>query len=124
MAADFAAVFAELKPVLAKHAKQLAVKTDSSLEYTLVTKSPSPFAQHKGQPMYFGPARHRPGSGLALRDRVRETYLLRCCLESKSSDWAVFCGAIGLTLMATVLASYLPARYAASIEPTTALRHE
>ena len=43
MAADFAAVFAALKPVLSKH--------------TLVTRSPSPFPQHKGQPLYFGSVR-------------------------------------------------------------------
>jgi hypothetical protein len=57
MAADFAAVFAVLKPVLAKHANRLAVKADTSVEYTLVTKSASPFPQHKGQPMYFGSVR-------------------------------------------------------------------
>ena len=43
MAVDFAAVFALLKPVLSKH--------------TLVTRSPSPFPQHKGQPLYFGSVR-------------------------------------------------------------------
>ncbi len=57
MAADFAAVFAVLKPVLAKYAPRLAVKTDTSSEYTLVTKSASPFPQHKGQPLYFGSVR-------------------------------------------------------------------
>ena len=54
MAADFASVFAALKPVLANHANRMAVKTDTPLEYTLVTKSASPYPQHKGQPMYFG----------------------------------------------------------------------
>jgi hypothetical protein len=54
---NFAAVFAVLKPILAKHAKRLAVKADTSIEYTLVSKSPSPFAQHKGQPLYFGSVR-------------------------------------------------------------------
>jgi hypothetical protein len=54
MAANSDAVFAALKPVLAKHAKRLAVKTDTPTEYTLVTKSPSPFPQHQGQPMWFG----------------------------------------------------------------------
>jgi hypothetical protein len=33
------------------------VKTDTPVEYTLVTKSPSPFPQHKGQPLYFGSIR-------------------------------------------------------------------
>ena len=54
---DFAAVFASLKPVLAKHAKRLSVKTDTPLEYTVLTKSPSPFPQHKKQPLYFGSVR-------------------------------------------------------------------
>src|SRR5947209_13851838 len=57
MAADFAAVFAALKPVLAKYTKRLAVKADTPKEYTLVTKSASPFPQHKGQPLYFGSVR-------------------------------------------------------------------
>ncbi len=48
------AVFAELKPVLGKCAKRLAVKTDTPVEYTLVTKSASPFLQHKGHPLEFG----------------------------------------------------------------------
>ena len=49
-----AIVFAALKPVLAGEASRLAVKVDSSKEYTLVTKSASPYPQHKGQPMWFG----------------------------------------------------------------------
>jgi hypothetical protein len=53
MAADFAAVFATLKPVLAKYANRLSVKTDTPVEYNLVTQSPSPFPQHKGHPMDF-----------------------------------------------------------------------
>ncbi len=57
MAAEFAAVFAVLKPVLAKYANRLAVKADTSTEYTLVTKSASPFPQHKGQPLHFGSVR-------------------------------------------------------------------
>ncbi len=57
MAADFAVVFAALKPVFAKCANRLAVKADTPSEYTLVTKSASPFPQHKGQPMYFGSVR-------------------------------------------------------------------
>ncbi len=54
---DTDAVFEALKSVLARQAKTLAVKTDTSSEYTLVTKSPSPFPQHKGQPMWFGQVR-------------------------------------------------------------------
>jgi hypothetical protein len=57
MPADFASAFAVLKPVLAEYANRLAVKADTSVEYTLVTKSPSPFPQHKGQPMHFGSVR-------------------------------------------------------------------
>ncbi len=57
MTADFAAVFAALQPVLAKYANRLAVKADTPVEYTLVTKSASPFHQHKGQPLYFGSVR-------------------------------------------------------------------
>ncbi|MGA3240862.1 MAG: hypothetical protein ABSG03_31715 [Bryobacteraceae bacterium] len=57
MAADYAAVFVALKPVLAKYANRLVVKSDTSVEYTLVTKSASPFEQHKGQPLHFGSVR-------------------------------------------------------------------
>jgi hypothetical protein len=54
MASKFADVFAALKPVLASQARRLSVQTDKATEYTLVTKSPSPFPQHKGRPMWFG----------------------------------------------------------------------
>jgi hypothetical protein len=57
MTADFEVVFAALKRLLGKSAKRLCVKTDTAIEYTLVTKSASPFPQHKGQPMYFGSVR-------------------------------------------------------------------
>lgn len=57
MASDFDAVFAKLKPVLGKYAKRLTVRADSPIEYTLVTKSASPFPQHKGQPLFFGSVR-------------------------------------------------------------------
>jgi hypothetical protein len=53
MAGDFVAVFA----ALAEYETRLAVKADRSTEYTLVTKSASPFPQHKGQPMDFGSVR-------------------------------------------------------------------
>jgi hypothetical protein len=54
MASDFPTVFAALKPILAKYAKRMSVKADTAAEYTLLTKSPSPFPQHKGHPLYFG----------------------------------------------------------------------
>ena len=57
MQADFAAAFASLKSVLGKHANRLSVKADTPVEYTLVTKSPSPFPQHKGQPLFFASIR-------------------------------------------------------------------
>lgn len=53
----FTSVFAVLKPVLAEYADRLAVQADTPVEYTLVTKSASPFPQHKGQPMFFGSVR-------------------------------------------------------------------
>jgi hypothetical protein len=54
MPADFAALFAALKTVLAKYEDRLAVTANNSTEYTLVTKPASPFPQHKGHPMFFG----------------------------------------------------------------------
>ena len=53
MAADFSGIFDTLKPVLASHARRMAVSVDKPGEYTLVTKAPSPFPQHKGHPMFF-----------------------------------------------------------------------
>ena len=47
-------VFALLRPVFASVAKQLVVKVDSATEYQLVSRTPSPFPQHKGHPMFFG----------------------------------------------------------------------
>jgi hypothetical protein len=57
MPANFGRVFAVLKPVLSQHAQRLSVKADTPLEYTLETKSRSPFPQHKGHPMFFGSVR-------------------------------------------------------------------
>jgi len=54
---DFAAVFAALKPILAKYEKRLTVKADTPKEYTVLTKSPSPFPQHKGEPLFFASVR-------------------------------------------------------------------
>lgn len=49
--------FDTLKRVLEKSAKRLAVKTDTAKEYSLVTKTPSPFPQHKGNPLWFAAVR-------------------------------------------------------------------
>jgi hypothetical protein len=46
MPADFTAVFAAVKPILAKYAKRLSVRTDGDVEYTLLTKVPSPLPRH------------------------------------------------------------------------------
>src|ERR1041384_7395243 len=54
MSKDSSSFFNILRPVMAKQAPRLAVKTDSAKAYELVTKSPSPYPQHKGQPMWFG----------------------------------------------------------------------
>lgn len=39
---------------MAGQAALLVVQTDTAAEYSLVTKKPSPFPQHKGNPMWFG----------------------------------------------------------------------
>lgn len=57
MPADFELVFSELKGILKTFEDRLALKTDTSKEYTLVTKSPSTFPQHKGEPLYFASIR-------------------------------------------------------------------
>jgi hypothetical protein len=57
MADDFRAVLALLKPVLAGYADRLAVTGDTPDEYALATRSPSPFPQHKGQPLHFASVR-------------------------------------------------------------------
>jgi hypothetical protein len=57
MKSDFAATFVALKPVLAQYEKRLKVKLDTPIEYTVLTKSASPFPQHKGEPLYFGSVR-------------------------------------------------------------------
>ena len=50
-------MFTTLKNALESQAPRLAVKTDSPNEYELVTRSASPYPQHKGQPMWFGAVR-------------------------------------------------------------------
>ena len=57
MAAGYATVFSSLKPVFSKAAKHLALSTDTPTEYVLVTRSPSPFPQHRGHPLEFGSLR-------------------------------------------------------------------
>jgi hypothetical protein len=57
MTTDFEAAFSALKTVLEKYAKQLAVRTDTAAAYSVGGKTPSPFPQHKGQPMWFGEVR-------------------------------------------------------------------
>jgi hypothetical protein len=57
MADDHALVFDSLKPILARYVKRLSVKVDTPIEYTLMTRSASPFPQHKGQPLHFGSVR-------------------------------------------------------------------
>ena len=51
---DFSGIFAALKPVMAEQEGRFAVQKDTPSEYSLVTKRPSPFPQHKGEPMWFG----------------------------------------------------------------------
>ncbi len=57
MASDFAPVFTVLREVLSRHEEYFAVSANSPTEYTVLTRTPSPFPQHKGQPMYFGSVR-------------------------------------------------------------------
>jgi hypothetical protein len=57
VAPAFLPVFERLKSVLAKHAGELSVSSDTPTEYKLVTRSPSPFPQHKGHPLEFGVVR-------------------------------------------------------------------
>jgi hypothetical protein len=54
---DFEMAFAELKRVFAGHLSSLTVTKDSATEYSLACRVPSPFPQHKGQPMWFGSVR-------------------------------------------------------------------
>jgi hypothetical protein len=51
---DFSEIFTALKPVMAQQEGRFAVQKDTSSEYSLATKGPSPFPQHKGQAMWFG----------------------------------------------------------------------
>lgn len=53
MPAKFSDVFVALKPLLARQASRFAIEQDVPDGYSLVTKVPSPFPQHKGEPMAF-----------------------------------------------------------------------
>ncbi|MDR3753116.1 MAG: hypothetical protein P4K93_05090 [Terracidiphilus sp.] len=57
MAGDFEVAFSELKRVFAGYLSRLAVKKDTATEYSLNTRVPSPFPQHKGHPMWFASVR-------------------------------------------------------------------
>jgi len=57
MSENFAGVFDKLRSILTKYADRLAVTADIAGEYALVTKTASPFPQHKGQPLHFGSVR-------------------------------------------------------------------
>lgn len=54
MPADFDAVFQALKPVFAGCVRKLSIKAERPGEYVLESKTPSPFPQHKGRPLFFG----------------------------------------------------------------------
>jgi hypothetical protein len=55
--AGFDEVFATLKQVFRRHLDRLSIQSDSASEYTLVGRTPSPFPQHKGHPMFFASIR-------------------------------------------------------------------
>ena len=57
MIVDFQPVFAALKSILREHSKCLAVQANTSTVYSLTSRVPSPFPQHKDQPMWFGSVR-------------------------------------------------------------------
>ncbi|HEV2578686.1 MAG TPA: hypothetical protein VGU25_15885 [Acidobacteriaceae bacterium] len=57
MSTGYTGTFAALRNVLRKVEGRTQVSRDTVTEYTLVTKKPSPFPQHKGHPMYFAQVR-------------------------------------------------------------------
>ena len=57
MAGDCSGAFAALKPILQQYASRATVKANTPSIYTLDTKSPSPFPQHKGQPLFLASVR-------------------------------------------------------------------
>lgn len=54
---DAPAIIARLKPAFVGAAKRLQVKADAPARYALDSRVPSPFPQHKGQPLEFGSIR-------------------------------------------------------------------
>ena len=57
MTADFASAFVALKTLLEGCSARLVVKCDTPTVYSLTSRIPSPYPQHKGQPMWFGSVR-------------------------------------------------------------------
>ena len=57
MTADFASAFVALKTLLKGCSARLVVKCDTPTVYSLTSRIPSPYPQHKGQPMWFGSVR-------------------------------------------------------------------
>jgi hypothetical protein len=57
MTAEFNEAFAALKQVFKPHLRRLDVQADTANEYTLVGRVPSPFKQHKGNPVFFASVR-------------------------------------------------------------------
>ncbi len=53
-ATDFAATASVLIALLRRHQDRFTVKEDSPVSYSVNTRIPSPFPQHKGQPLWFG----------------------------------------------------------------------
>ena len=57
MSPEFQSAFESLKAVFAPYIEHLQVLADTPTGYLLHGRVPSPFKQHKGQPMYFGSVR-------------------------------------------------------------------
>ena len=57
MVNDFSGVFIRLRPLLARFEPRLKILTDTPAGYVLLTRTPSPFPQHKGEGLYFGAVR-------------------------------------------------------------------
>jgi len=57
MSTEFQSAFVSLKAVFAPYVEHLQVLADTPTDYLLHSRIPSPFKQHKGQPMYFGSVR-------------------------------------------------------------------
>jgi hypothetical protein len=54
---NFDVVFESLRAIFADVLLKLQAAVDNGAEYTLNTLAPSPLAQHKGAPMFFGSVR-------------------------------------------------------------------